>query len=316
MFKFEKKQEIYEIGGVRFGGQPGEVPTVIIGTMFYNRHKIVTDADKGIFDKAAAEKLWNDQLDICDKTGVSCANQLVGETPEAIKSYIDWFIEIDDKTPFLMDSSDSEVRAAAALYATEIGIHDRAIYNSVNASIEENEIKALTESKINASIVLAFNAVNPTVLGKIEILEKGGTGLSGGLLEISKMCGIEKPLIDVAAVPLGSGAGASMRGITAIKGHLGYPVGGGFHNTASAWDWMREFKKTQENPKEYYLPADIGTNLVAQALGANFLLYGPIENAKYVASSAAMVDIMLEENAKELGIELAGEENLPIGKLI
>ncbi|MDY0267330.1 MAG: tetrahydromethanopterin S-methyltransferase subunit H [Methanimicrococcus sp.] len=316
MFKFEKKQEIYEIGGVRFGGQPGEVPTVVIGTMFYNRHKIVTDADKGIFDKAAAEKLWNDQLEICDKTGVSCANQLVGETPEAIKSYIDWFIEIDDKTPFLMDSSDSDVRAAAALYATEIGICERAIYNSVNASIEEKEIEALTRSGINASIVLAFNAINPTVLGKIEILEKGGTGLSGGLLEISKMCGIEKPLIDVAAVPLGSGAGASMRGITAIKGHLGYPVGGGFHNTASAWDWMREFKKTQENPKEYYLPADIGTNLVAQAMGANFLLYGPIENAKYVASSVAMVDIMLEENAKELGIKLSDEENLPIGKLI
>ncbi|MDR0767894.1 MAG: tetrahydromethanopterin S-methyltransferase subunit H, partial [Methanosarcinales archaeon] len=232
------------------------------------------------------------------------------------KSYIDWFVDVDDKTPFLMDSSDSVVRAAAALYATEIGVSDRAIYNSINASIEENEIKALTESKINASIVLAFNAINPTVLGKIEILEKGGTGLSGGLLEISKMCGITKPLIDVAAVPLGSGAGASMRGITAIKGHLGYPVGGGFHNTASAWDWMREFKKTQENPKEYYLPADIGTNLVAQTLGANFLLYGPIENAKYVAASVAMVDIMLEENAKELGIELVNEEKLPIGKLI
>jgi len=316
MFKFERKQEIYEIGGVRFGGQPGEIPTVIIGTMFYNRHKIVTNADAGIFDKAAAEKLWNDQLEICDKTGIACANQLVGETPEAIKNYIDWFVDIDDKAPFLMDSSAGEVRAAAALYATEIGVCDRAIYNSVNAGIEDYEIQALTNSKINASIVLAFNAINPTVLGKIEILEKGGTGLSGGLLEISKMCGIEKPLIDVAAVPLGSGAGASMRGITAIKGHLGYPVGGGFHNTASAWDWMRDFKKTKENPKEYYLPADVGTNLVAQTMGANFLLYGPIENAKYVAPSVAMVDVMLEENAKELGVELVGEEKLPIGKLI
>ncbi|MCL2549902.1 MAG: tetrahydromethanopterin S-methyltransferase subunit H [Methanimicrococcus sp.] len=316
MFKFEKKQEIYDIGGVRFGGQPGEVPTVIIGTMFYNRHKIVTDADKGIFDKAAAENLWNEQLEICDKTGVVCANQLVGETPGAIKSYIDWFVDIDDKTPFLMDSSDSEVRAAAALYATEIGVCDRAVYNSVNASIEENEIRALAESGINASIVLAFNAIDPTVLGKIEILEKGGTGLSGGLLEISKLCGITKPLVDVAAVPLGSGAGASMRGITAIKGHLGYPVGGGFHNTASAWDWIREFKKTKENPKEYYLPADVGTNLVAQAMGADFLLYGPIENAKYVAPSVAMVDVMLEENAKELGVKLTDEDKLPIGKLI
>ena len=316
MFKFEKKQEIYEIGGVRFGGQPGEIPTVVIGTMFYNRHKIVTDAEKGLFDKESAEKLWNEQLEICDKTGVICANQLVGETPEAIKNYIDWFIEIDDKTPFLMDSSDSDVRAAAALYATEIGICDRAIYNSVNASIEEKEIRALSESDIKASIILAFNAVDPTVLGKIDILEKGGTGLSGGLLEIAKLCGIQKPLIDVAAVPLGSGAGASMRGITAIKGHLGYPVGGGFHNTASAWDWMRDFKKTHDNPKEYYLPADIGTNLVAQTMGANFLLYGPIENAKYVTPSVAMVDIMLEENAKELGIELIGENDLPIGKLV
>jgi tetrahydromethanopterin S-methyltransferase subunit H len=316
MFKFEKKQEIYEIGGVRFGGQPGETPTVVIGTMFYNRHKIVTDADKGLFDKKAAENLWNEQLDICDKTGVSCANQLVGETPEAIKNYIDWFIEIDDEAPFLLDSSDSAVRAAAALYATEIGICGRAIYNSINAGIEEKEIQALSESDIEASIVLAFNALDPTVLGKVEILEKGGTGLSGGLLEIAKICGIQKPLIDVAAVPLGSGSGASMRGITAIKGHLGYPVGGGFHNTASAWDWMRDFKKTRDNPKEYFLPADVGTNLVAQTLGANFLLYGPIENAKYVTPSVAMVDIMLEENAKELGIELIGEKDLPIGKLI
>ncbi|WNY27737.1 tetrahydromethanopterin S-methyltransferase subunit H [Methanolapillus ohkumae] len=316
MFKFDKSQEIYEIGGVRFGGQPGEVPTVIIGTMFYNRHKIVTHAEAGLFDKAAAEKLWNDQVEICDQTGVACANQLVGETPEAIKNYIDWFVEIEDKAPFLMDSSDGEVRAFAARYATEIGICDRAIYNSVNASIEEKEIQALAESDIESAIILAFNAVNPTVLGKVEILEKGGAGLKGGLLQISKNCGISKPLIDIAAVPLGSGAGASMRGITAIKGHLGYPAGGGFHNTASAWDWIRDFKKTKENPKEYYLPADVGTNLVAQTLGADFLLYGPIENAKYVAPSVAMVDILLEENAKDLGIKLTDEEKLPIGKLI
>lgn len=47
MFKFDKKQEVFEIGGVKFGGQPGEYPTVLVSTMFYARHKIVTDEDKG-----------------------------------------------------------------------------------------------------------------------------------------------------------------------------------------------------------------------------------------------------------------------------
>ena len=33
MFKFDKKQEVFEIGGVKFGGQPGEYPTVLVSTM-------------------------------------------------------------------------------------------------------------------------------------------------------------------------------------------------------------------------------------------------------------------------------------------
>lgn len=316
MFRFEKEQKVFDIGGVKFGGQPGEYPTVVIGTMFYNRHKIVTDSDKGIFDKEKAEKLWQDQLEICDETGVFCVNQIVGETAESMKRYMDWFSEIDSKTPFLMDSSDGDVRAFSAAYATEVGLEKRAVYNSVNASIEEKEIKALRDSKIRASIILAFNAVDPSVSGKINILEKGGTGLTGGLMDISEKCGIESPLIDVAAVPLGSGSGPSMRAITAVKGHTGLPVGGGFHNTASSWDWLREFKKKQKQPKEFYLPADIGTNLVAQTLGADFLLYGPIENAKYITPAVAMVDIMLEENARELGVRIQNETAAPISKLI
>jgi len=61
MFKFDKKQEVFDIGGVKFGGQPGEYPTVLVSTMFYGKHKIVSDEDKGIFDKATAESLWNAQ---------------------------------------------------------------------------------------------------------------------------------------------------------------------------------------------------------------------------------------------------------------
>lgn len=318
MFKFDKKQEVFDIGGIKFGGQPGQYPTVLVGSMFYNRHNIVTDEDKGIFDKEAAEKLWDSMIEMRDITGNPCVNQIVGETPEAIKNYIDWFIEYDDKTPFLIDSSAGEVRAEAADYVTEIGVAERAIYNSINASIHEDEIEAVKRSDINASIVLAFNAVDPTVNGKLEILEVGGAGHSMGMLDIAKECGITKPLVDVAATPLGAGSGASMRAVIAVKGHLGLPVGGGYHNLASAWDWMKDYKKqfeTKEQRKAVYMPADIGTNLVPQTLGSNFQLFGPIENTPLVYPATAMVDIILAETAKELGLEIM-DENHPVNQLV
>jgi len=38
MFMLKAKQKIFEIGGVKVGGQPGEVPTVLIGSIFYLGH--------------------------------------------------------------------------------------------------------------------------------------------------------------------------------------------------------------------------------------------------------------------------------------
>ncbi|MDD3245904.1 MAG: tetrahydromethanopterin S-methyltransferase subunit H [Methanosarcina sp.] len=315
MFKFDKKQEVYEIGGVKFGGQPGENPTVLVSTMFYARHKIVTDEDKGLFDKAAAETLWNTQVSMSDATGNPYVNQIVGETPEAIKNYIDWFVGIDDRTPFLIDSSAGDVRAFAAKYCTEIGVANRAIHNSINASIEQAEMDVLAESAVEAAIVLAFNATDPTVKGKMDILEVGGSGQTKGMLQVAKECGIKIPLVDVAAMPLGAGSGATIRSIPTIKGKLGLPVGGGYHNMASAWDWLRKFKKTQPDPKAIYMPTDIGTNLVAQIAGSDFLLYGPIENVNQIFPAVAMVDIMLGETAKELGVEIADLDNHPVTKL-
>jgi len=312
MFRFDKEQEVFDFGGVKMGGQPGQYPTVLISTMFYGNHKIVTDEDKGIFIKDQADDLWHTQQEMGDVTGIPYINQIVGETPEAIIKFIDWFVDIDDKTAFLIDSSAGDVRAAAAKYCTEIGVADRAIHNSINASVNDEEIAAVTESKLDAAIVLAFNATDPSVKGKMDILEIGGTGQEKGMLEVAKDCGITRPIVDVAAMPPGAGAGATVRSIMAVKGHLGLPTGGGFHNMASAWDWLKKFKKEH---KEAYMPADIGTNLVCQVVGADCLLYGPIENVRSVFPAVALVDIMLAETAKDLGMEIM-DPNHPINKLV
>lgn len=41
MFRFDKEQIVYDIGGVKVGDKRGENPTVLSWTMFYNSHKII-----------------------------------------------------------------------------------------------------------------------------------------------------------------------------------------------------------------------------------------------------------------------------------
>lgn len=311
MFRFDKEQKVFEFGDIKIGGQPGEYPTVLFGTMFYARHKIVSDEDKGIFDRDAAESLWKAQEEMGDITGNPYINQIVAETNEAMKNYLDWFVDISD-APFLIDSSAGDVRAYGVNYATEIGVADRAIHNSINTSIHPEEIEAIRKSDLTSAIVLAFNATEPGVKGKIEVLEIGGAGVEKGILEIGKDCGITKPLIDVAAMPLGAGSGANVRAGIAVKARFGLPVGAGYHNSASAWDWMKTFKKTH---REAWPPVDIGTNLIAGITGADYYLYGPIESAPLVFPAAAMIDIMVAENARELGIDVL-DPNHPINKLV
>ncbi|MCX8206599.1 MAG: tetrahydromethanopterin S-methyltransferase subunit H [Methanothrix sp.] len=311
MFRFDRKQEVFDFGKFKIGGQPGEYPTCCIGTMFYARHKIVSDPEHGVFDKNAAEKLWNQQVEMSEITGNTCMNQIVAETNEAMQKEIDWFVEISDY-PFLIDSSAPEVRAFGVKYATEIGVADRAVHNSINASITDEELQALKESDLDAAIVLAFNAMEKGTKGKMDILTKAAGGAKKGMLEYAKDCGITRILIDTAAMPLGAGSGATYRACIAVKAMLGLPVGGGFHNAASAWDWMKKWKKTH---KEAFAPVDIGSNLVAGIVGADFYLYGPIENAPMVFPAAAMVDIMKAESIQELGLEVL-DPNHPIKKTL
>ena len=67
MFKFDKEQTVFDFGGVKMGGQPGEYPTVLCGTIFYGGHNIVNDELTGDFDKEKADKLLTDMLKFSDK---------------------------------------------------------------------------------------------------------------------------------------------------------------------------------------------------------------------------------------------------------
>lgn len=310
MFKFKKEQEIIKIAGVKLGGQPGELPTLLAGTIFYNKHEIVEDAAKGLFDRAAAEQLVNLQEAGSEETGNPHIVHIFGTTRKSITRYIDFVTEISE-APFLIDSPEGAVRAYAAEYVSEVGLADKAVYNSINMSINDSEIEALALSDIDSSIILGFNAMDSSLQGRMELLENGAGLLEEGLLSIADRCGIVNKLIDPSITPMGNGAGVALRMTITAKAKWGYPTGSGIHNAPSSWNWLNQ--KKEKDPFLYKI-CDVGSICLQQAAAGDFILYGPIESAPHIFPMAAMSDIMISEAVADLDIEHASRH--PVNLLV
>ncbi len=316
MFKYDTPQKVYEIGRAKVGGQPGEYPTVLAGSIFFAKEKVFAskeEMDKGIFNKELAEKLVRTQEELSDITGNKIWLQIMAETDIAMIKEIEWYANIG-KDAFLVDSSAASAKIIGAKRADEMGLSDRVIYNSINAAAQQAELDAIKPLKFTSCIVLGFNPMDMSVKGRMEMLTKGGAGQTKGMMTIASEKGVTRPLVDVAATSLGAGSGSTYRSIFAVKAQLGEPVGGGYHNIPDAWAWLKKYKK-QPGHEGVVEPASIGSNLIAVALGCDYCLYGPIDAAPIVFPSIAMNDIIVEEAAKEMGTAFATDV-LPLTKLV
>lgn len=284
MFVFPNPKEI-EISGIKIGGQTGKNPPVLVGTMFYNGHKILTDSG---FDVEKAESLLNTHIRASHDSGMPSMMNVFGAGEDALVKQAEFVLD-RVKMPVLIDSQDAKTRLGALRRLEEAGAAKRLVYNSLNMTISQSEISALKESKIESAIVLAYSATDTSLEGKIALLEKD-CAFGKGLLEIAGDCGIKNVLIDTAMTPVASGAGIALRALPGLKAKFGLPTGCAMHNAVSAWDYVRT-RKTRKS-------VDLASNLLPPALGADFLFYGPVENAE----SAFDIARLGYELAKE-GIE-------------
>jgi tetrahydromethanopterin S-methyltransferase subunit H len=189
MKRFNTEQHIYDIAKVRVGGQPGETPTFLIGSIFWLGQKMVQDANKGIFDAKEAETIINTCQTQSDMTGVPFALDIVGTTEEAFSKYID-FVAAHGDFPIMLDAMSPKTRMVAATMAKKMGLQDRCFYNSVYKGETEAELANLKESGIKMSIVLADNPKDNSLEGKMAVIEEA--------LDMATRAGITKPLIDTA----------------------------------------------------------------------------------------------------------------------
>ena len=291
LFRFQKEQRIFEIGHVRVGGQPGQLPTVLIGSIFHPGHGIVEDPKKGIFDRRQAERLIRTQEELSEKTGNPHMLDVVGETSEALKRYVDFASEVTD-APFLINGPSADVRLEASHHAASIGLEERAVYTSINCKVTVEETAALGETGLKAAIVQAFNPRNPWLDGMRQQLV--GTSGAGGLLEAASRSGVEKPLILTPVLDIPS-IGVATRAIYVLKDELGLPTGTAPIGAVARWRKAGEFEQSSKRLIRAAAAA------LAQSMGANFIIYGSLGRAMDVFPACAVTDAMIAYNAAAAG---------------
>jgi tetrahydromethanopterin S-methyltransferase subunit H len=269
MFRYSLEQKVFEIKGIKVGSQPGENPPILIGSIFYHKHKIVEDEKKGVFRKEEAEKLIKNVEELSDRTKIPFMLDVVGASPEAIVKYIE-FVSSITKAPILVDPlGDVNVASVALRYVKEVGLIDRVIYNSLTAKSRDEEYKLLQESGVDKAVLLLYTDKVLDVEARIKSLEV--------MLEKTRVYGVDKYMVDTFVIDLPS-LSVAMRTAIEIKKRFGLPVGCGAHNAISAQ--RKAFK--ERFGSEWVKIMELASNLAPIVIGSDFLLYGPIETSNEV----------------------------------
>ena len=299
-FKFNTEQKIYTVGRAKVGGQPGELPTFLIGSIFWLGQKMVQDANKGIFDAKAAEDIINTMQNQSDITGVQFAFDIVGTTDIAFEKYIDFVAKHSD-APLMLDAMSPKTRMTAATIAKKMGLADRCLYNSVYKGVTDAELANLKESGVKMSIVLADDPKDTSMEGKMKVIQEA--------LALAEKGGITKPLIDTAIPAFAPDMGTAVRTIPIMKEKYGHPVGLGSGNVVTTMGWVKA-----NVGKEFRPGCRTATNSIMQTVGANWLMIGPAEQAEWIFPAVAITDTYIASAAGDLGTRPVDETH-PIYKM-
>jgi [methyl-Co(III) methoxylated-aromatic-compound-specific corrinoid protein]---tetrahydromethanopterin methyltransferase len=286
LLEFQTEQSIFEIGGIRVGGYPGGQPTVLIGSAFYHGHKINVDETRGEFNAEEAAKAIRGQDEFSELTGNPCMLDVVGATPQAIEKQLEFAAEVT-QAPLLIDGTTLDVRLAGLEYVAKAGLADRIVYNSIQPGIDEDELAAIRNAGVDSAILLTYYMQDFTGKGRVQSVRE--------LLPRLREAGISKIIVDTCVMDLAT-MGQACSAMFDIKKEFGLPVGGGVHNAVAMWKGLKvKMGKAAEKP------CMTSALALAVGVGADFLLYGPVEDAKVAFPSVAMVDTMLSQMFVERG---------------
>ncbi len=279
MFSFTKEQKVFDISGISVGGQPGMYPTVLFGGLFF----------KGEPDFDDAKRHLQTMYDLSKQTGTPVIPDFFIRKVEYIQPIIA-FIEkvIPTKHPFSIDVIEPSIKIETLGLLAERKLLSRTIYNSIHIGITKEETEALQKYTPEMVIVVAFNPKDKSPDGKIEVLENGAHLIECGLLELVRKIGIQKLLVDTAALAPGENSGAAIAALPVIKEEYGFPTGCAIHNVVEKSRWLNDFPFAKKT-------VDVASNNTIPLFGGDFAIFGPIENVALVVPLIAWQDILVSE---------------------
>ncbi|MBS7606772.1 MAG: tetrahydromethanopterin S-methyltransferase subunit H [Candidatus Bathyarchaeia archaeon] len=289
MFKFSKEQIVFEISGIKVGGQPGENPTVMIGSIFYRGDKNVQDEKAGIFNQEAAEDLVTKLEEISDRTGLPAMLDVVCSNRENARRYLEFAADATSM-PILIDYVSEDAAIGGMDAAKELGILDRTILNSINPETKPQIYEKAREVGIQSAIALTYST-------RAIVSYKERIKLFESLIPKIEGAGIKKILVDTVVLDIAT-LGLACKAIYEVKERYGYPAGCGAHNAIASWKSLKEKKD-----KILSMVCSAIANGLPIAVGADFVLYGPINDAEYMFPAislinAAYAQILMEEGKR------------------
>ena len=296
---FEKK---FTIGNVSVGGNFGEIPTVLIGSIFYMHHRLVKDAEEGIFDEEKVTSIVKNCEELSEKLGNRFMLDVIGNTPKALVRYIT-FLRSITKAPLLVNAPLPEVRIQALQELNRMGQLDGIIYNSINAFSTEEELQALAKLPIDATIIQAYNTGSKKPDGPLKTLT--GTSKKEGFLEKAKRAGMTKVMVDIPTLDMSSIGMIPHAGVC-IKEELGLPVGTAPSNATYASPW---FRNKENISTEQFRAVDATVSSYLAAMGCNFLFIGPVEGYRWILPATAAVNAFHVYGMRSQGVKPETEDH-------
>lgn len=274
MLTYEKDQKVIEIGNVKLGGEPGENPTVMIGTVFYAKHAALLDEKIGKIDKVLLEKELNEFSEIIEDTNMQGIIDIVGAYSEALVKECEVVSEIVDY-PFLVDGLNDESRIPAMESLKEIGLLDKAILNSIDENTSEENLSKLRDIGVKYAVLLTFGTKYLFPHQKIEFLKNN-------LIPKAKKANIENYIVDTAVLDLPS-IGINVETTRLVKNELGVPTGFAPANAIYGWNFIKKFGESAR--------CGAIASIMAYCLnsGSDFVLFGPIKFTKCIVPALSLI---------------------------
>jgi tetrahydromethanopterin S-methyltransferase subunit H len=306
MFEFQTEQKVCDFGGVKFGGQPGEYPTVCCFSIFQESDKIF---DKGSrrkgFNEPRAEELLKTVDKLTQDSGVIGMADIVASPGEKFKRYVDFVTSVSNM-PFCIDAIMMKSKLEGAAYCAEKGLLDRMFYNSITVWEEdlETEVKEMAQIGVKNVLLVAFDQNDQTPRGRITGTQK--------LLDAIEKAGAQFDSIIVDTTTLNAPANA-LCGVAnrLIKEKWGYATASAPSN--GSYMELTRFKEL------FGFKGWAGIDAAGEALSAfyyhDLIFTGPMAGAGRVMPAVALSDAFLATAVFDETRRLPADPNHPLLKL-